>query len=198
MTTSPQPSTKPGQVQYGGRTVGCHNVKAPPHLTSADLDWTGSKPLKLWSVGPNWVEHYNVPGGWRALRIALLELCRQDVWTVLCANAAEAAVDDIARAIIMAPPPCEVPVEGSSTVSGGSKYSTGASLKRCQEWLETTMSESPNKRTKTRTQLRNEARKRFPNLTSVGFDTAWQGAVKQYQSWSLAGAPKGPRSERTE
>jgi hypothetical protein len=54
----------------------------PPRLNPDDFDWSGSRPLKQWFIGPMPGQHYfwngsNVP-------ISLIELSTADVREVLC------------------------------------------------------------------------------------------------------------------
>jgi hypothetical protein len=76
-----------------GRVLSDQQVRPPSLLLPEHLDWYHSKPLHAWFTGLNGPESYAVMGqNWRARRIAVLELCTNDV-TRIVAEAAVAAED---------------------------------------------------------------------------------------------------------
>ena len=59
------------------------NVNVPPNLAPSDFDWSRSRPLRPWPIGPQLVEHYFWAGGWQSEPIGLVEVLRSDVSNVL-------------------------------------------------------------------------------------------------------------------
>jgi hypothetical protein len=68
---------------HSGKTFTGGNVDLPARLHPDDFDWTQSRPLHPWRLGPRPGEHYAWIGGWEAEPISLIELLRGDVTTVL-------------------------------------------------------------------------------------------------------------------
>jgi hypothetical protein len=71
----------------GGQIFSNGNVGVPPHLRLGDLDWTQSRPLAEWRIGPRPGEHYTWIGDWENRPIDLIELLTDDVVSVLCSTA---------------------------------------------------------------------------------------------------------------
>lgn len=79
--------------RHSGTTFTGGNVDVPARLNPDDFDWTQSRPLRPWRVGPLPGQHYNWTGGWNPEPIELIELRRGDVTTVLrCDDKAGAEV----------------------------------------------------------------------------------------------------------
>ena len=77
----------------GGQTFSALNVEVPPYLKPEDLDWARSRPLAPWPIGPHSVvEDYLPTWSWRPRKIALLELSRADVVSVLSIGTSSGAV----------------------------------------------------------------------------------------------------------
>ena len=71
-------------LSFGGRTFNRGNVGVPPHLNPDDFDWLQSRPLKLFSIGPEPGQHYSWISGWEHRVIDLIELSTVDVANILC------------------------------------------------------------------------------------------------------------------
>jgi hypothetical protein len=71
---------------YGGAgEVFCDgNVRVPAQLSTGDLDWERSRPLRSWKIGPMDGQHYEWVGGWQDRPVNLIELSTADVMRVLC------------------------------------------------------------------------------------------------------------------
>lgn len=61
------------------------NVGVPPHLSPNDVDWTQSRPLGPWLIGPKLGEHYS--WNWENRPLDLIEVSTADVIAVLCGTA---------------------------------------------------------------------------------------------------------------
>jgi hypothetical protein len=74
---------------YGrqGQFFSDHNVGVPPHLSPNDVDWTQSRPLGQWPIGPKLGEHYTSIQGWEKRPLDLIEVSTADVIAVLCSTA---------------------------------------------------------------------------------------------------------------
>jgi hypothetical protein len=66
----------------GGQFFSDGNVGVPRHLNPDDFDWTRSRPLRPWSIGPMLGQHYS--WDWEDRPIDLIELSTADVREVLC------------------------------------------------------------------------------------------------------------------
>jgi hypothetical protein len=71
----------------GNRTFSGGNVGVPPRLSATDFDWTESRPLMPWPIGPMPGQHYAWVRGWEDRPISLIELSTADVRDVLSNNA---------------------------------------------------------------------------------------------------------------
>jgi hypothetical protein len=84
----------------GGQTLYAPDVEVPLRLKPEDLDWRRSRPLAPWPIGPHSVvEDYLPTWSWRPRKIALLELSRADVVSVLSLGTSSDAV------IVLSPGP---------------------------------------------------------------------------------------------
>jgi Bacterial regulatory proteins, gntR family len=70
----------------GGKTYSAGNVGVPPRLDPVDFDWTHSRPLKPWSIGPVPPQHYTWISPWQDRPISLIELSTADVNSVFCGD----------------------------------------------------------------------------------------------------------------
>ena len=50
--------------RHSGTTFTGGNVDVPARLNPDDFDWTQSRPLQPWRIGPRPGEHYTWIGGW--------------------------------------------------------------------------------------------------------------------------------------
>jgi hypothetical protein len=75
----------------GGQFFSDGNVGVPRHLNPDDFDWTRSRPLRPWSIGPMLGQHYS--WDWEDRPIDLIELLTSDVKKVLHGASARAGVD---------------------------------------------------------------------------------------------------------
>jgi hypothetical protein len=71
------------RIAATGKIFSDGNVGIPPHLNAGDLDWTTSRPLKQWSIGPRIGEHYVWLDGWTNYTLDLIELSTVDLTDVL-------------------------------------------------------------------------------------------------------------------
>src|SRR5262245_38829540 len=65
-----------------GKVFSNGNVGVPPHLRPEDLDWTQSRPLGSWWIGPKLGQHYFLD--WEKRSLDLIELSTSDVMKILC------------------------------------------------------------------------------------------------------------------
>jgi hypothetical protein len=72
--------------RFGGKWFPHRNVGVPSHLSTDDLDWSRSCPLKAWPIGPVGPESYEWVAGWKDRPIDLLELSTNDVSRILCGS----------------------------------------------------------------------------------------------------------------
>ena len=83
----------PNEGSTRGMVLDGQNVGRPPDLNPEDFDWTQSRPLTRWPVGPVGPQSHNWTSGWKDRRIDLIKLLRADVLKVLCADGASAKPD---------------------------------------------------------------------------------------------------------
>jgi hypothetical protein len=81
----------------GGSSFTGRNIRVPPHLTPADFDWTHSKPVRPWSIGPAPGQHYSWIEDWKSRPIDLIELSTDDVAKVLSSAASNDTTSQYAR-----------------------------------------------------------------------------------------------------
>jgi len=68
------------------------NIGVPPHLVPAQFDWTHSRPVNPWPIGPAPGQHYSWIEDWKSRPIDLIELSTDDVTKVLCRTASNNAM----------------------------------------------------------------------------------------------------------
>src|SRR5262249_13586092 len=73
----------------GGMTFAGRNVGVPARLNLNDFDWSQSRPLHPWRIGPQRGEHYTWIGGSDPEPISLTELRTADVMRVLLRDGTE-------------------------------------------------------------------------------------------------------------
>jgi hypothetical protein len=69
---------------FRGRVFSDRNVSVPSHLSPNDLDWSRSRPLRPWPIGPVGPQNYTWIDGWKDRLIDLIELSTSDVSRILC------------------------------------------------------------------------------------------------------------------
>jgi hypothetical protein len=84
--------------RHSGMTFASRNVGVPVRLNPDDFDWTQSRPLAPWRIGPQPGEHYTWIGGWQPEPISLIELRAKHVTKVLLGHNREVDASIISRA----------------------------------------------------------------------------------------------------
>jgi hypothetical protein len=70
--------------RFRGRVFARPNVEIPLQLSPDDLDWSRSRPLKPWAIGPVGPQRYVWMGGWEKRPIDLVKVSTSDVSRILC------------------------------------------------------------------------------------------------------------------
>jgi hypothetical protein len=83
----------PNEGSMRGMVLEGQNVGRPPDLNPEDFDWTQSRPLTRWPVGPVGPQSYTWTSGWKDRRIDMIKLLRADVVKVLCGGGTSAKPD---------------------------------------------------------------------------------------------------------